>query len=132
MLPSSMEHTNRPTQRRLAATAVLIALVALALSACAPGTEFELRFGGGATATIEITPVLRAGILVIALPAQRPSDGVAVRADGRSFRIPPGHYPPPGQCRIWDPNRPPGLQSPPGPCERLERQVPRGSYLVVG
>jgi hypothetical protein len=127
-----MEHTNRPTRRPLAATAVLIAIVALALAACAPGADLEVRVGVGASATVEITPVLRAGILVISIPAQRPGDGVAVRADGRTFRIPPGHYPPPGQCRIWNPNRPPGLQSPPGPCERLERQVPRGSYLVVG
>ncbi|RTQ46518.1 hypothetical protein EJV47_21435 [Hymenobacter gummosus] len=27
--------------------------------------------------------------------------------------VPRGHYPPPGECRIWYPNRPPGQQPPP-------------------
>lgn len=127
-----MDTPTRSPRVRAAVAPLVVTAVVLVLAACAPGAELELRIGAGATATIEVTPVLRAGILVIAIPAERPGDGVAVRADGRSFRIPPGHYPPPGQCRIWNPDRPPGLQSPPGPCERLERQVPRGSYLVVG
>ena len=34
----------------------------------------------------------------------------------RSLGIPPGHLPPPGECRVWYPGRPPGQQPPPGPC----------------
>lgn len=30
--------------------------------------------------------------------------------------IPPGHYPPPGECRLWLPDRPPGHQPPPMRC----------------
>lgn len=30
--------------------------------------------------------------------------------------IPKGHYPPPGECRIWFPDRPAGHQPPPGSC----------------
>lgn len=30
--------------------------------------------------------------------------------------IPPGHLPPPGECRDWDPNLPPGQQPPPYKC----------------
>ena len=45
---------------------------------------------------------------------------------------PPGHYPPPGQCRVWYPDRPPGHQPPPGPCEVLQYQVPPGAVLVQG
>lgn len=30
--------------------------------------------------------------------------------------IPPGHYPPPGHCRDWYPDRPPGHQPPPYRC----------------
>ena len=29
------------------------------------------------------------------------------------LNIPQGHYPPPGECRIWFPDRPPGHQPPP-------------------
>lgn len=40
--------------------------------------------------------------------------------------IPPGHYPPPGECRIWYPDRPPGHQPPPGECF----PVPPGAWLI--
>lgn len=44
--------------------------------------------------------------------------------------IPPGHLPPPGECRIWLPGRPPGHQPPPGNCSRLKRELPAGAWLV--
>ena len=40
--------------------------------------------------------------------------------------IPKGHYPPPGECRIWFPDRPAGQQPPPGRCYR----VPAGAWLI--
>jgi hypothetical protein len=46
--------------------------------------------------------------------------------------IPPGHMPPPGQCRIWVPGVPPGQQSPPGDCHQLKHQVPPGAWLIRG
>lgn len=46
--------------------------------------------------------------------------------------IPPGHLPPPGQCRIWYPDRPPGHQPPPGDCGELERRIPPDAVLVYG
>ena len=46
--------------------------------------------------------------------------------------IPPGHLPPPGECRIWFPDRPPGQQPPPGNCGVLSRQVPPGARLIYG
>jgi hypothetical protein len=49
-----------------------------------------------------------------------------------SFKIPPGHMPPAGLCRVWIPGRPPGHQSPPGRCEDLQYQVPAGGYLIRG
>lgn len=44
--------------------------------------------------------------------------------------VPPGHLPPPGQCRIWVPGRPPGHQPPPGRCSVLASQVPAGAWLL--
>jgi hypothetical protein len=122
-----VHHTRQRWPRR-AAHAAAAAALALVLAACAPGTGvFDVRV------TFDVTPVVRAGILVVTVPAERPAGGITVRrSDAPSFRIPPGHYPPRGQCRIWVPNRPPGLQSPPGACSDLERRVPAGAYLVYG
>jgi len=47
-------------------------------------------------------------------------------------KIPPGHMPPPGQCRIWIPGEPPGQQPPPGDCMELRRAVPPGAWLIRG
>ena len=44
--------------------------------------------------------------------------------------IPKGHYPPPGECRVWFPDRPAGQQSPPGNCDQLRRRVPAGAWLI--
>ena len=42
------------------------------------------------------------------------------------LNIPPGHYPPPGGCRLWFPDRPPGHQPPPGKCS----PVPPGAWVI--
>lgn len=49
---------------------------------------------------------------------------------GRSLRVPPGHYPPPGACRVWHPGRPPGHQPPPTACNRLVGRVPPGAFVI--
>lgn len=57
------------------------------------------------------------------------------RASGHRYkmkRVPPGHMPPPGQCRIWYPGIPPGHQPPPGNCAVLSRHVPPDAWLIVG
>lgn len=46
------------------------------------------------------------------------------------LNIPEGHYPPPGECRIWFPDRPAGQQGPPGNCDELDRRVPSGAWLI--
>jgi hypothetical protein len=50
----------------------------------------------------------------------------------KGVRIPPGHMPPRGACRIWYDHRPPGHQPPPGNCRVLRRQVPYNAVLVWG
>ena len=49
--------------------------------------------------------------------------------DGR-LHVPKGHRPPPGQCRLWSPDRPPGQQPPPVSCRRAERRW-RGRAVIV-
>jgi len=67
------------------------------------------------------------GVLVRGEPAPpRPRGGV------ENVAIPKGHYPPPGKCRVWYPDRPPGQQPPPGECAELQYRVPPGAVLVRG
>ncbi|MCG7872349.1 MAG: DUF4382 domain-containing protein [Candidatus Thiodiazotropha lotti] len=51
-------------------------------------------------------------------------------ASSTSVDIPPGHLPPPGECRLWEEGVPPGLQSAPGDCEELEDDVTDDTVLV--
>lgn len=46
------------------------------------------------------------------------------------LNIPKGHYPPPGECRIWYPDRPPGHQPPPMKCGRARADVPPGAWVI--
>lgn len=63
----------------------------------------------------------RGGSVVVSPPPDPPPPAVprAVAARPRSIKVPPGHYPPPGQCRVWHPGRPPGHQPPPVGCDRI-------------
>jgi hypothetical protein len=47
-------------------------------------------------------------------------------------RVPPGHLPPPGSCRLWYPDRPPGHQPPPRPCGSLLRVRGGGGAVIIG
>lgn len=70
--------------------------------------------------------ILSTGCATVALVGQDPGEPSHVAPLG----IPPGHVPPPGECRIWLPGHPPGHQPPPGPCHELEAQVPPGAWLL--
>lgn len=59
-----------------------------------------------------------------------PEYAVVDARDAKSVDIPPGHMPPPGSCRIWYPGEPPGQQPPPGDCAELEREAPRGAWVL--
>jgi hypothetical protein len=52
------------------------------------------------------------------------------RKSYRSLRVPRGHYPPPGACRVWYAGRPPGHQPPPMRCDRLYGRVPAGAFIL--
>lgn len=65
------------------------------------------------------------------IPAPEAASSGEVRTStAATLGIPPGHLPPPGQCRIWRPGTPPGHQEKPGSCAVLERRVPAGAWLV--
>jgi hypothetical protein len=53
-----------------------------------------------------------------------------VRVAGRRFLfLPPGHYPPEGQCRVWIHGEPPGQQAKAAPCEALG-PIPAGAFIL--
>jgi hypothetical protein len=50
----------------------------------------------------------------------------------RTIRVPRGHYPPRGACRVWFEGRPPGRQPRATSCERLYGRVPYGAFILYG
>jgi hypothetical protein len=67
------------------------------------------------------------GLVAAPLSAQGRGD----RYGDRSLGIPPGHLPPPGECRVWYDGRPPGQQPPPTSCREAERVASRERYARV-
>ena len=67
-------------------------------------------------------------------PDDRRGRGRRDRDDGyrgyRSLRVPPGHYPPRGACRVWYEGRPPGRQPRATNCDRLYGRVPYGAFIL--
>lgn len=49
----------------------------------------------------------------------------------RMLFVPPGHYPPAGQCRVWIHNLPPGRQARAAPCDALGT-IPDGAFILFG
>ena len=73
------------------------------------------------------------GRVIIESKGEKPySRGTAPYYPGEILKIPKGHMPPPGKCRIWYPDLPPGQQPPAGECEDLQYHVPPGAWLIRG
>jgi hypothetical protein len=68
--------------------------------------------------------------------ATSPAPDVVVVKDERGprgpkhLKVPPGHYPRSGECRVWYAGRPPGRQPAPVKCSRLKGSVPRGAFIL--
>ncbi|HSF33394.1 MAG TPA: hypothetical protein VLK82_23355 [Candidatus Tectomicrobia bacterium] len=60
----------------------------------------------------------------------RGNDGYFHERGYTTLGVPPGHLPPPGQCRLWYPDRPPGHQPPPENCGRLRYHAPVDAWLI--
>jgi hypothetical protein len=57
-----------------------------------------------------------------------------VRVGGPSWRtihVPPGHFPPDGQCRVWIEGTPPGRQAAAAACDQLG-PIPAGAFVLFG
>lgn len=54
------------------------------------------------------------------------------RFERNRYKIPPGHMPPPGQCRVWYNDRPPGHQPPPVSCHQIRHRIPYNAVIVRG
>lgn len=93
------------------------------------------------------TVLLLGAVLVLCGCSTRSGRGIPIPVEGRDVvydddrggnrerarspgEVPPGHYPPPGECRIWYVNRPPGQQPPPARCDRLVGRVPLGAFVL--
>ena len=50
--------------------------------------------------------------------------------DHTLLKIPPGHFPPRGKCRIWIPGRPPGRQPKARNCDEINRHAPAGAWVL--
>ena len=48
----------------------------------------------------------------------------------KTLGVPPGHLPPVGQCRVWVPGKPPGHQARARSCSNIEREAPKGSWIL--
>ena len=62
-------------------------------------------------------------------PAPAPAKNQG-KSSASKLGIPPGHLPPPGQCRVWIPGEPPGHQAKARSCANIERSAPAGSWIV--
>ena len=67
-------------------------------------------------------------LIGLALPATADAQG---RRRVESQGIPPGHLPPPGECRVWYYGIPPGQQPPPTDCRTAEAIARRDPYARV-
>ena len=61
-----------------------------------------------------------------------PTQDVVYYTPRRAVRVPPGHLPQAGYCRVWYPGRPPGHQPRPERCERVFRRHYGPDVVILG
>lgn len=103
-------------------------MIALVLS----GLFIFLSISGCARRGVVILESEEGRVVIESKGTGRHHRGEAPYYPSEVLKIPEGHMPPPGKCRIWYPERPPGQQPPPGDCENLRYQVPPGAWLIHG
>lgn len=74
-----------------------------------------------------------AGAMAMALAMLPIAADAQGRGRGGRGSIPPGHLPPPGECRVWYDDRPPGHQTPPTSCGEARLEAYRtGGRVIYG
>lgn len=107
-LPSQPEHRLlRQISSPMKTPRQLVPIAAILLAACAATT----------TTTSSGRP---------APQEQRRGNSAVVHTLG----IPPGHLPPPGQCRVWIQGRQPGRQARARSCSGIAATAPTGSWII--
>ena len=75
--------------------------------------------------SLRSTTLALAAMMAFAVPA-------AAQGSRGTSKIPPGHRPPPGMCRIWLDDVPPGRQPEPMDCATARRWAPEKSRVIYG
>ena len=118
-------------------TISVAASLALAFAAAPLGAQILPR-GGESTRTGTARDRMETAQDVIDAARRRAGvygDGSGVYGDrtgSRSSKVPPGHRPPPGMCRIWIDGVPPGQQPAPTDCATAERNRTANSRVIYG
>jgi hypothetical protein len=109
---------------------VLLGVALASLAACGGNNNKIWREAPPQRAS---TPQKKVATASAPAPAPKPAPApAATTAEVKEAKVPPGHMPPAGKCRIWHPGKPPGQQPPVGECAVLKKQVPAGAVLVEG
>jgi hypothetical protein len=116
------------------------ASLALALAAAPLGAQILPRSGGTTrTGSTARDRVQTAGDVIDAARRRAGVYGDTLYRDGsrtsrssRSSKVPPGHRPPPGMCRVWIDGVPPGQQPAPTDCATAERTRPANARVIYG
>ena len=87
------------------------------------------------SATLIVPCLLLAGAAACTItPSQSSPTPEPVRrypaTSAKTLGVPPGHLPPVGQCRVWVPGKPPGRQERARSCSNIERDAPKGSWIL--
>jgi hypothetical protein len=89
---------------------------------------------GGRVDTVRVvlrdTVVRRDTVRVVVRDTVFRTDTVRL-AGQRQLFVPPGQYPPAGQCRVWIHDRPPGQQARAAPCDAVG-PIPAGAFILFG
>jgi len=113
-------HQRHPLRWTLPAFA---AVATLLLASCSPTITTTATLRTAAVGTTSTTSV-------VDIPAGTRGALEVVLLDGRSFVVPPGHFPPLGACRIWYPGTPPGRQPPPEACGNALATAPPDTVVL--
>ena len=105
--------------------AIVLSIAAIGLSACSQAMETAVPGGTPSSVSTERDDRVRTN-------GNGKSRGQPARGPRKLNGVPPGHYPKPGECRIWHSGRPPGQQPKATACANLRGKVPAGSFILYG